>query len=85
MLGNRWIGMVIFRPLIRMMLRFLPSKKQDAFPIREDYQAGFYKDYHKVSEEYDREFLKKHDEDLNMTLIFVSFSDFIYEHVLKRG
>ena len=68
-----------------MLLRFLPSKKQDAFPIREDYQAGFYKDYHKVSEEYDREFLKKYDEDLNITLIFVSLSVLCYKRLLKRG
>lgn len=41
--------------------------------IQEDHRARFYEDYHKVSEEYDKEFLKKHDGDLNTTLIFVSF------------
>jgi hypothetical protein len=30
--------------------------------------------YHKVAEEYDKEFLKKYDEDLNTTLIFVSLA-----------
>ncbi|KAF9777416.1 hypothetical protein BJ322DRAFT_659378 [Thelephora terrestris] len=33
-------------------------------------QARFYEDYHKESEVYDKEFLKKYDEDLNTTLIF---------------
>ena len=48
------------------------SQKQDMPPIQEDAQAEFYKNYRKVAEEYDKEFLKKHDEDLNTTLIFVS-------------
>jgi hypothetical protein len=50
----------------------LRSQRQDALPIQEDHQAQFYKVYRKVAEEYDKEFLKKHDEDLNTTLIFVS-------------
>jgi len=29
--------------------------------------------YRHEAEEYDREFIKKHDEDLNTTLIFVCF------------
>ena len=39
---------------------------------QEDLQAQFYRGYRKVADEYDEEFLKKHDEDLNTTLIFVS-------------
>jgi hypothetical protein len=38
----------------------------------EDYQAQFYEHYRDVAAEYDKEFLKKHDEDLTTTLIFVS-------------
>lgn len=49
------------------------SQKKDVPSTRKDYQAQFYTDYRKVAEEYDKEFLKKHDEDLNSTLIFVSF------------
>lgn len=45
--------------------------KWDMFPVQEDHKARFYEDYHKVAEEYDREFMKKYDEDLNTTLIFV--------------
>ena len=48
------------------------SPKQDAIPAQEDHRARFYEDYRKVAEEYDKGFLKKHDDDLNTTLIFVS-------------
>jgi len=37
----------------------------------EDPRARFYEDYRKVAEDYDKEFMKKCDEDLNTTLIFV--------------
>ena len=39
---------------------------------QEDYRSQFYKHYRREAEEYDREFMEKHDEDLNTTLIFVS-------------
>ena len=48
------------------------SPKQDELPAQGDLQAHFYDHYRKVAEEYDKEFLKRHDEDLNTTLIFVS-------------
>lgn len=59
------------------LLRLLCSTKQDVTPIQEVHRARFYEDYRKVSEDYDNRFLKKHGEDLNMTLIFVSFHRFI--------
>lgn len=62
-----------FRAQPKCTLRSSRSPKQDAMPTEGDYQARFYEDYRKVAEEYDKEFLKKHDEDLNTTLIFVSF------------
>ena len=37
-----------------------------------DSRVKFYDKYHKVAEEYDKVFMKKHEEDLNTTLIFVS-------------
>ena len=40
---------------------------------QEEYRSKFYEYYHKEAEEYDKEFVKKYDEDLNTTLIFVSF------------
>jgi hypothetical protein len=48
------------------------SKEQPKLPAQEDHTARFYEDYRKVAEEYDKEFLKKYDEDLDTTLIFVS-------------
>ena len=48
------------------------SLKQDTTPTQEDHRARFYESYRKVADEYDKDFLKKHDEDLNTTLIFVS-------------
>ena len=41
-------------------------------PAKEDHRAKFYEVYRHEAEEYDREFTKKYDEDLNTTLIFVS-------------
>jgi hypothetical protein len=58
-----------------MSLRLSRKWNRDALPTdREDHQARFYEDYRKVADEYDKEFLKKYDEDLNTTLIFVSFA-----------
>ena len=54
-------------------------------PTQGDHRARFYEDYHKVAEEYDKEFLKKHDEDLNTTLIFVSSLPVSDEYVLTMG
>lgn len=54
-----------------MLLNPPHSPQRDETPIQYDYRARFYDDYRKVAEEYDKEFLKKHDEDLNTTLIFV--------------
>ena len=48
------------------------SQEQDVLIAKEDHQAQFYKDYRKVAEEYDKEFMKEYNEDLNTTLIFVS-------------
>ena len=45
--------------------------KERLEPSREDYQAKFYEHYRKVAEEYDKDFMKKYEEDLNTTLVFV--------------
>ena len=60
------------------------SVKQNAVPTQEDSRARFYQDYRKVAEGYDKEFLKKHDEDLNTTLIFVSIPWAFYYFVLTE-
>ena len=49
------------------------KSRQDMLPSQKDHQARFYDNYRKVAEEYDKEFMKKHDQDLDTTLIFVSF------------
>ena len=59
--------------LTRMSLRRLRRREQDVLPTQHDHRSRFYEDYRKESEEYDEEFLTKYDEDLNTTLIFVSF------------
>ena len=51
----------------------LCSRDQDSPQTQEDHRAKFYERYRHEAEEYDREFIKKYDEDLNTTLIFVSF------------
>jgi hypothetical protein len=55
-----------------MPLRVSCSPKQDTALPQEDHQARFYEHYRKVADEYDKEFLKRHEEDLDTTLIFVS-------------
>jgi hypothetical protein len=55
-------------------LRLLFSQNQGISATQEDHQARFYEEYRKVAEEYDKEFLKKHEEDLDTTLIFVSLT-----------
>ena len=59
-------------PPTRMSPRPPSGKKQNLPPTQEDPRARFFDDYHREAEEYDREFMKKYDEDLNTTLIFVS-------------
>ena len=48
----------------------------------EDYRAHFYETYRKEAEDYDKDFIKKHDEDLNTTLIFVSLVRYLNARVL---
>ena len=50
------------------------------FSTQEDHRARFFEDYRKEAEDYDKEFMKKYDEDLNTTLIFVSFVFLSFVH-----
>ena len=54
-------------------------------PAQEDHRARFYERYRKQAEDYDKEFLKKYDEDLNTTLIFVSPCEGLDECGLTRA
>jgi len=55
-------------------VKSLCSHKQDSPPTQEGYRTKFYEVYRREAEEYDREFIKRYDEDLNTTLIFVCFA-----------
>ena len=50
-----------------------PSKRQTQGPItqQDHLRTEFYKHYQKETADYDKEFMKKYDDDLNTTLIFV--------------
>ena len=52
---------------------------------QEDPRTEFYKHYRKEVEEYDKEFIKRHDEDLNITLIFVRWRDMEWTHADAIG
>ena len=69
------------------------SQEQDLPSTGEGCRTKFYDVYRHEAEEYDRDFIKKHDEDLNTTLIFVgsvcsSHVDLLTQHtgwsVLRR-
>jgi len=62
-----------------------PSQRQDASPNPVDHRSQLYKHYLEKAEEYDRDFIKKRDEDLNLTLVPVSSANCATEHVLIRG
>ena len=49
------------------------NRRQVGLSTQEDHRARFFEDYRKEAEDYDKEFMKKYDEDSNTTLIFVSF------------
>ena len=66
------------------MLTPTHSMKEEVFPTPEEYQAQFYENYRKAAEEYDKEFLKKHEEYLNTTPNFVSYQWRPEERVLIK-
>ena len=63
-----------------------PSRSREKYlpQTQEDHQVRFYERYRNMADEYDREFLKKYDEDFNTTLIFVRFASGFSEFVLTR-
>lgn len=48
-----------------------PSKVRGLLPIQDNLRTKFYEEYHKMAEEHDKDFVKKYDDDLDTTLIFV--------------
>ena len=65
----------------RSAIKTLYSQKKDLPLATEDYRARFYETYRREAEDYDKEFIKKYDEDLNTTLIFVSPAHCSDQHV----
>ena len=47
------------------------SQEPDLRSNQDDLRARFYELYRREADDYDKEFMKKYDEDLNTTLIFV--------------
>jgi len=56
------------------MLKTLTSLFSNHHGTASDPRADFYDKFQREAEEHDRDFLRKYDEDLNTTLIFVSIS-----------
>ena len=69
---------------LRNVVETLCSQRQDTRSNPEDIRSRFYEDYRKVAEEYDKEFMKRYDEDLNTTLIFVSLFIFLSRWILNH-
>ena len=81
---NRWMGKPSFAPM-GALLRTPHSRKQDILSTQEDHRVRFFEEYRKEAEDYDKEFMKKYDEDLNTTLIFVSpISQWLAVYVLTQ-
>ena len=65
------------------------SREQDLPSTKEDLRTKFYEKYRREAEEYDKDFIKKYDEDMNTTLIFVGFflrclgADALTRHVYR--
>jgi len=69
---NRQIGKILLMSSQNLTKDYLCNSKLDIPSIQADHRTQFFEDYRREAEEYDREFMKKYDEDLNTTLIFVS-------------
>jgi len=54
------------------MLKALPSLFPNLLGTASSSRAEFYDKFQREADEYDNDFMKKYDEDLNSTLIFVS-------------
>ena len=56
------------------MLKALPSLFPNHVGTSSNARVEFYDKFQREADEYDHDFIKKYDEDLNTTLIFVSIS-----------
>ena len=71
------------------MIKALPSLFPHLLGTANNARVEFYDKFQREADEYDRDFIKKYDEDLNTTLIFVGFLFFIHPgcdaHLAFRG
>jgi len=81
--NNLWMSEFSLSP-DQNVAETIHNSQQDIQPTQEDHRAKFFEHYRKEAEEYDKEFLKKYDEDLNTTLIFVSLVSSSSVWMLKR-
>jgi len=58
------------------MLKALPSLFPNLLGTASSARVEFYDKFQREADEYDSDFMKKYDEDLNTTLIFVSIRSF---------
>ena len=56
------------------MLKAFPSLFQNIHGTTNGPRTDFYDKFQREADDHDRDFMKKYDEDLNTTLIFVSIS-----------
>ena len=54
------------------MLKALPSLFPNHLGTANNARVEFYDKFQREADEYDRDFMKKYEEDLNTTLVFVS-------------
>ena len=60
------------------------SQKQGLQSSQNELRTRFYEHYRREAEDYDKEFMKKYEEDLNTTLIFVRHGQRLGVHALTR-
>ena len=67
------VDRVFVLSLEEAMLKALPSLFPHLLGTASGARVEFYDKFQREADEYDGDFIKKYDEDLNTTLIFVSF------------
>ena len=80
-----WMGKPSFPAQLECYLDSCSWKPSNLSSTHENHQSRFYEYYRKEAEEYDKEFMKKHGEDLDTTLIFVSSVCSPRPHVFIRS
>ena len=73
-MDSRRKGKIPLMPSQNFTKAHLCDSRPRVASVQVDHRTQFFEDYRKEAEEYDREFMKKYDEDLNTTLIFVSYA-----------